>query len=316
MGNSESHSNNKNTEINESIPLSKNISFYFDKYNLIPSLPGHEYSIINMEILTKQYNIDVDSTSDYLDLRSTFPNIINMNVLPFNPVISVVYVLHWALLRNKLPLFPPSAMYIYRNITFYKNVKSLLCFDVIFQSIKEFGFCSENEFHTVTENLSLDMPNHIKNKSLAFKFIKICKAEHKLETIQHLLNNKCPILIGMTIYYDLSKINSYMWMPDPNQDKKLGGLGGVLVGYINDRRMFIMTSTFGESFGTSGFILVPYDYVLNSNYTFELYTIDFDTDRVDGYINQLKQMVSLENINISTKTKKEYSKDVFNTLFE
>jgi len=312
MGNSQSHE--ESHEISHSKTLTKITNFYFDKYNLVPSFPGHEYSTINIDVLKKKYNVE-DKIDDYIDLRNSFPNIINMDILPFNPVIAVVYILHWALLRNKLPIFPPSSMYIYRNISYYKNVKSLLCFDVIFNSIKQFGFCSENEFHTIAENLNNDIPLRIKDKALAFKFIKIYRVEQELETIQHLLKNKYPILVGLTIYYDLTKISSYMWMPDANQDKKLGGLAGVIVGYINERKMFIVALTFGESFGTSGFILIPYDYILSPKYTFELYTIDFDSDRVEGYINQRKQMISLETKTIKQQSKEEYNKDMFSSLF-
>ena len=312
MGNSESHVESE--KVNHSENLTKTNNFYFDKYNLIPSLPGHEYSTINLDVLKKKYNID-EKIDDYIDLRSSFPNIIDMSNFPFNPIISVVYVLHASLLKNRLPIFPPSAMYIYRNITYYKNVKSLLCFDVVFDSIKNFGFCSESEFHMIPENLNGDIPPRIKDKALAFKFLKIYKVEQELETIQHLLKNKYPILVGLTIYYDLTKISSYMWMPDPNQDKKLGGLAGVIVGYINERKMFIMACTFGEYFGTAGFILVPYDYILNPEYTFEMYTVDFDSDRVEGYINQRKQMISLENRSVKELNKQEYNKDMFSSLF-
>lgn len=312
MGNTQNHA--ESHEVNHSQTLTKITNFYFNKYNLVPSLPGHEYTTINMDFLKKKYDIG-DKVDTYIDLRNSFPGIINMDHLPFNPVISVVYILHWALLRNKLPLFPPSSMYIYRNISYYKNIKSLLCFDVIFNSIKDFGFCSENEFHMIAENLTNDIPLRIKDKSLAFKFIKIFKVEQELETIQHLLKNKYPILVGLTIYYDLTKISSYMWMPDPAQDKKLGGLSGVLVGYIDERKMFIMAGTFGESFGTSGFVLIPYEYILNPDYTFELYTVDFDIDRVEGYINQRKQMISLETKTITTQSKVEYQKDMFTNLF-
>ena len=54
--------------------------------------------------------------------------------------------------------------------------------------------------------------------------------------------------MGFSVYYDFNKIESYMWMPDINLDKKLGGFSGVLVGYIEDRKMFIMASTFGSFF--------------------------------------------------------------------
>ena len=40
-------------------------------------------------------------------------------------------------------------------------------------------------------------------------------------------------------------------------DKKLGGLTVVLVGYIEERQMFIAATTFGKYCGTNGFITLP-----------------------------------------------------------
>ena len=137
---------------------------------------------------------------------------------------------------------------------------------------------------------------------------------NKLETIKILIKNKYPILVGFTIYYDLSNIDSFMWMPDKKQDKKLGGLAGVIVGYIDDRKMFIVAQTFGENFANSGYVLVPYDYILNENYTFEKYIIDFNPDRVNGYISQRREMVSLEK-KPNEKVKEIYKQNMFDNLF-
>ena len=46
------------------------------------------------------------------------------------------------------------------------------------------------------------------------------------ENIKTILQNEYPILVGFSVYYDLSSIDSYMWMPDKSEDKKLGGLTG------------------------------------------------------------------------------------------
>ena len=51
----------------------------------------------------------------------------------------------------------------------------------------------------------------------------------------------------------------------------------------------------GRHYGTNGFVLIPFDYILNPKYTGELYTIDFKKERVEGYINQRKEMVNLQN---------------------
>ena len=37
------------------------------------------------------------------------------------------------------------------------------------------------------------------------------------------------------------------------------------------------------------------EYILNSKYTGELYVLDFKSERVEGYINQRKEMVNLQN---------------------
>jgi hypothetical protein len=316
MGNTESHDESSDLE---KISEQKNINhkFFFDKYNWTPSLPGFEYDTITETMLKRKFNLESTFIAqDYVDLRNNFPQILSINTLPFNPIISVVYLLHYQLLKNKLPIFPPSALYIYKHISFYKNIKSLFSFEIIFEAIKKFGFCSENELRTLESNINNVIPNKLIEKSTAFKFIQIYKIEQKLENIKTILQNEYPILIGFTVYYDLSSIDSYMWLPDKSEDKKLGGLTGVLVGYIEERKMFIMASTFGKYFGNNGYIMVPYEYVTSSKYTGELYTLDFKRERVEGYINQRKEMINLQNnVEIKVQNKKVYEIDTFGNLF-
>ena len=288
---------------------------YSSRYNLVPSHPGHEYDTITLENLKKKYDISENNTLDkYIDLRSGFPNIINIGNIPLNAVACVSYALHYSLLKNSLPVFPPSLMYIFNNIQFYPNVSSILNYDTIFHSILDNGFCSENEMRTSESNIGVSIDEKTREKALAFKFINIYKVQNKLETLKILIKHKYPILIGMTVYYELSNIDSYLWMPDTKQDRKLGGIGGVIVGYIDERQMFIVASTYGESFGQSGYILVPYDYIINENYTYEKYILDFNSDRVNGYISQRREMVSLEK-KPNEKVKEIYKQNMFDNLF-
>ncbi len=316
MGNSESIPLDDNYNNSKITPTIAAPMYYNDKYNLIPSFPGFEYKLLDLVTLKRKFNVD-DAIPKYIDLRTEFPQILNMNTLPFNPVISVVYLLHYQLLRNNLPVFPPSTMYIYRNIRLYKNVKSLISLESVFNAIKEQGICSENEFPTNTDNLNTEINCKIIERANAFKFIEVYKIEQNLDTIKTLLNNKYPIIVGFTVYYDFSNVKSYMWMPDETIDRKLGGLSGVLVGYIEDRQMFIMAQTMGRNFGTSGYITIPYEYIINKNFTFELYTLDFIRERVEGYINQRKEIVNLEqNKEVKKETVKKFKKDDFGGLFK
>ncbi len=314
MGNAESHQDECNIDDKDTIQHNK--KFFYDKYNWIPSHPGYEYEVLTKNILSRKFEID-DKIPGYVDLRNSFPNILSIESLPINPIVSVVYLLHYHLLKNRLPIFPPSALYIYRNMEFYRNVHSLFNFETIFNSVKKNGFCSENEFPTNETNLSSKIDIRIQEKACAFKFIEVYRVNQDLETIKILLKNEHPILIGFSVYYDLSSIDSYMWMPDKDEDTKIGGLTGVIVGYIDERKMFIMATTFGKNYGTNGYVMIPYEYVLSDKLTGEMYILDFRRERVEGYITQRKEMVNLQH-DIQTKqtNKKVYEKDSFGNLFK
>ena len=138
MGNTESHDESSDLE---KISEQKNINhkFFFDKYNWTPSLPGFEYDTITETMLKRKFNLESTFIAqDYVDLRNNFPQILSINTLPFNPIISVVYLLHYQLLKNKLPIFPPSALYIYKHISFYKNIKCLYSPSSIKKNLKYF----------------------------------------------------------------------------------------------------------------------------------------------------------------------------------
>lgn len=314
MGASQSHEEKCEINANEKSNIAK--QFYFDKYNWVPSFPSFKHKLITMPMLTRKYDTS-DPLPGYIDLRTSFPQIQSINDLPFNPIISTVYLLHYQLLKNKLPIFPPSSLYIYKHITYYRNVKSLFSFECIFKSIQNYGFCSENDLSTSSGNLDVTINSKLLEKACAFKFIEVYKVEQDLNVIKTLLKNEVPILAGITVFYDLSTIDSYMWMPDETIDNTLGGLTIVLVGYIDERNMFIAATTFGKNFGTNGYIMIPYDYIINKSYTGELYTIDFKKERVEGYINQRKEMVNLQqDVKTHKNNKKQYEADSFGNLFK
>ena len=73
-----------------------------------------------------------------------------------------------------------------------RNVKCLFDFESIFNDIKWFGFCSENDLQTTNDNLNTHIDNKCE-KSGAFKFMKIYKVQQKLEVIKTLLKHEVPV---------------------------------------------------------------------------------------------------------------------------
>ena len=311
MGNSESSFDTRsNIEIDETdIYQSTKNNYYINRYNLVPSYRNNTYETVSNAFL-RGNNPEVP---DYVDLRKSFPNIINVGQFPFNPIACISYLLEYSLLKNDLTVFPPSLMFIYKHCNFFNGTPQLLSFETIFKAIRHKGFCIENEFRTNKQNLNTDtIPDKIYEKALPYKFIKIYSVDQNIETIKAVLSNKYPILVGFSVFYKFSKISNKLWVPNHNLESNIGGLGGVIVGYIHEREVFIMAQTYGNNFGQSGYIMVPYKYILNPNYTFEMYVLDVDKKRVDGYLNQTAPLIE---VNEKETSEKNNGGGIFSNLF-
>ena len=294
MGNNESLPNNSSIEIENtnSYHTGKN-NHYSNRYNLVPSYQNNTYEVIDENFFNPRDNTPVPG---YIDLRKTFPSIIDIQTLPFNSIACVSYLLEYSLLKHDLHVFPPSLMFIYKHCKFFNGVSNLISFETIFKSIRSKGFCTETEFRTNPSNLSTaSIPNGLYEKAAPYKFIKVYRVLNEINIIKSVLANERPILVGLSVYSKLSRIGDQLLLPDHNIDQNMGGLGGVLVGYIEDRQLFIMAQTYGKNFGQNGYILVPYEYILNRTHTFEMYILDIVKKRVDGYLNQTKPLVSFED---------------------
>ena len=296
--------NTNSTVANNDQSIYNTNEYYSIRYNLIPSFGNNEYETIDASFLG---NIDSQELPSYVDLRKDFVDIINVGSLGINPIACVSYLLQYSLLKNELPVFPLSLMFIYKNCKFYKPVSELLTFETIFKAIRANGFCIENEFRTNKHNfLEGKIPISLYEKSQPYKYIKVFNVERNLNTIKRILYNKFPILVGLSVYYNFARITNNLWLPNHETEKNIGGIGGVIVGYIEERKLFIMAQTYGGSFGQNGYILVPYAYILNKNFTFDMYVLDLDKNRIEGYLNQTQPIISV---------KKEEPTGFFSNLF-
>jgi hypothetical protein len=290
MGNSESQ-----TQVKDS----KNKDYFKSSYNWIPSFPMKEYDIITEDTINKYSNIAYNEDKHYIDLRNNCPPIIDVGQIPLHPIATIASLLNYQLTVNKLSVFPPSLLFIYKNCAFYKNVDSLLPYEVIFKSIEHFGVCSENDFKTTSDNLDKIPDHECYKKAEPYKFINIYRVENCIKLVKQLLQNDIIIAIGITLYCDINKIIDKLWIPDFKTDKRLGGLTGLLVGYIDNIECFIVQLSFGKNFGQSGYIMLPYNYIKDKELVSEIYHIDFNKARVEGYLNQQKELISLDIESIS-----------------
>jgi len=291
MGNNESiQSPSPDIELDNDLYQSDKNKFYEKRYNLVPSFKNNTYDIIDRKF--PKFNMD-NELPDFVDLRKSFPDIIQVESLPFNPIACVSYLLEYSMLKNGLLVFPPSLLFIYKHCKFYQDIHDLISFETIFKAIRSKGFCIENEFRTNKYNLiNKEVSEELLEKAQPYKFIKVYHVVNNIDIIKRVLYNKYPILVGFSLYYKLTKVGNSMWTPNENIESNIGGVGGVLVGYIEDREVFIMAQTYGNNFGQNGYILIPYNYITNKQYTFEMYVLDLDKKRIEGYLSQVQPLTT------------------------
>ena len=236
----------------------KNI-YDYTSYNWIPSYPCYKDTYVEDE------NIDIDQFKDICDMRKKIPSIPGEDNQGHQVIKVISTYINILLYKSKiLSKFHPSIYFTYYNILTQFKIKQLHSFKMIFNSYKNFGFCSE-----------IDCPSHDKCfddcnypgdnvyiSAKKYRNLNIYSVKNNIDMLKYLLNKDMMILIGFPIYTNFynSRNTGILGLPS-DDDKEIGGLCGILLGYIEDDKRFIMLLSKGKFWGDSGFIYVSYDYI-------------------------------------------------------
>lgn len=94
-----------------------------------------------------------------------------------------------------------------------------------------------------------------------------------------LTTTNAPIIFGIAVYDSFLTSNvaktGIVPMPNTNTETLQGGHCILMVGVDNKNQVFICINSWGVSWGNKGFFTLPYNYVLNSNLSFDFCSISF-----------------------------------------
>ena len=247
----------------------------FNRYNWIQS-----YSKFNEEII-KYNEEEEDEEKNYCDLRPNINGIFNENSNLI--ILSICVYLNYLLLNTeKLNPFVISYDYLDYNLSkLFNNDAGKNNFRSIFELIKKIGFVSADENIFDREKLREDIHELGKN----YKYILYKKVDNDIRLVKRLLNNEKLILIGFPIYTNFeSNINltSTLNVPKDN-DTIIGGISGIICGYIDKKEMFIMYVGISKKLGDRGYIYVPYDYIKRNS---ELWILELNEELILLNLNE------------------------------
>jgi len=263
---------------NESIPSNMSLrKDSYNRYNWVPSFIKY-----NEEILKYNDN-EVDEEKAYHDLRP------NMNCLFDDKgnllVLSICVYLNYLILKaDNLNPFIVSYDYLnYNLINLYNNDNSKNNFTNIIDLIKKIGFVSASE--TIFDNNELREEIYDLGKN--YRYINYKKVDNNIKLVKRLMDNDKLILIGLPIYTNFESnlcVNGYINLPKEN-DKIIGGISGILCGYIEKKNVFIMYLGISKKCGDRGFIYLPYEYI-KYNYGSELWILELNEELILLNLNE------------------------------
>ena len=272
MGNQQSQ--NKPFEINEII----------DQLNWIPS-----FTDINTNSLPDDYCNLEQPNKEYIDHRNKISEIFDVDDFNLQVIKTFSIVFRHELYSENLPVIIPSLNYL-RYYLIKKFKHSFFSFQYLFTVIREVGVCSEKNYSSNIENIQNGIPTYDHYcHSQIYKYMKYYKLDLNHDKIKAILANGKIIMLGMPVYTSFMKTRTNIDLELPSdQDIYIGGLSGVIVGYNEKKKIYIVQIHRGRYWGNEGSIHLPYEYVEKMRCV-ELWVIDIN-----------KKMIHIQNNTIQS----------------
>lgn len=218
--------------------------------------------------------------SEYLpikiDLRNEMPPIWDQGALSSCTSFSTAaQVLH----KDKTNPVEPSRLFIYYNTRVLEGTVKYDSGATIRNSIKAvatYGFTPEVEWPYAIERYKTKPPKRAFDLAKKQRVLSYARVTQNLKSLQTCLVNGDTINFGFSVYaaFEASEVaeTGIVALPKKNE-APLGGHAVLLVGYDNEKQMFIVRNSWGAQWGDSGYFHMPYAYVLNNRLATDFWTV-------------------------------------------
>ncbi|MEG2677474.1 MAG: C1 family peptidase [Oscillospiraceae bacterium] len=139
------------------------------------------------------------------------------------------------------------------------------------KALHKYGVSSEHLWPYNIENfaekpsLAADI-NAMEYRILGYKaFDENGIADYVAQIRQYLATRHQPVLIGVLVYEsfesEAAERTGYVPVPDTKTEKFLGGHALLIVGYDDEKQLFIVRNSWGVQWGAMGYGFMPYEFV-------------------------------------------------------
>ena len=253
-----------------------------DIFHYVPDINDFRDKYIHFDQLL-DYN-------DIIDLRGSFPPLVNIEKWNGSISTSLSAIIYYELIKLNQNIFIPSRQFIHYNSLLYssRNQNSISSITpsirYTLKSIAKWGFCPEQYFPFNLEKLYEKPSKNVYNVAGQYG-IEYYRVSSNLNDIKLVLNNKKPIISSIPFYSSFQDPNIRITgrVPYPDEtDINIGALGIVILGYIEEKELFIVRFPFGDLWGDHGYGYLSYKYIIEM--AMDLWIINIITkEKIENY---------------------------------
>ena len=178
-----------------------------------------------------------------------------------------------------VPKFMGSRLFLYYNERMLEGTVSQDAGAYLSDGIKcleTYGLCPESEWPYNIGRFTVKPSPKCYKDALLERVAKAGNIRNTLADMKHSLSLGLPFVVGFEVYesFESDEVAKTGIVPMPKPTEQLLGGHAVLVcGYDDGKSMFIVRNSWGTSWGDKGYFYMPYAYLVNSNYTSDLWNI-------------------------------------------
>lgn len=232
----------------------------------------------------KTFNHFMD-TPNTVDLRNKCPSVYDQGKLGSCTANGIGFLYHFdELKQNTKSIFMPSRLFIYYNEREMEGTVNQDSGAEVRDGIKSIckqGVCHETLWPYDISKFTEKPTEECYEEGKKCHSIKYSRVEQSLHQMKAALNSGFPVTFGFLVYesFESQEVADTGIMPFPKPDEKvLGGHCVAAVGYDDERRVFIVRNSWGDSWGDKGYFYMPYDFLLSGSQASDFWIVESVTD--------------------------------------
>jgi C1A family cysteine protease len=238
----------------------------------LPDIRDYKYQIPE--------HVDINALPPSVDLRDRCPSVYNQGALGSCTSMAIAAAVEFDLLKQGLPDFTPSRLFIYYNERAMEGTVSSDAGAAIrdgIKSINKQGVCDESIWIYDVSKFTVKPDDTAYREALDNVSLSYRRVPRDLIQMKSVLVSGYPFVAGFTVYsyFESQSMATEGILRLPLESEEvLGGHAILVVGFDNSKNSFIIRNSWGKNWGLEGYFYMDYNYLLNKNLSDDFWLIN------------------------------------------